>query len=369
MTQRRFSWRLLGGAARRLALVVAACGGSSNEQRQQQSVEDQAANAAPRRASRAASSPSSPPPTSTTSTRARRTTRSATWSATRPTGRCTRSSPTTRTKPVPDLADGDPQISADNKTITVKIKRASSSPRRSTARSRPKDIKYAIERAFTAQRAVRLRRRRTSPTSWARPRSPTKGVKPISGIRRRTTTRSSSSSTSRVAPRWPPALVMPITMPVPEEYAKKFDAKNPSTYDQYVAFTGPYMVKNNAHGQARRAASRASRSRSSATRTGTRTTDYRPAYLDAITIEEGNDDLTVASRRTLQRPRDSCAATPASRRSPVLKRALTRNKDQLGRSSRRRHALHRAEHDDQAVRQHQRPQGASSPASTATRCA
>ena len=30
-------------------------------------------------------------------------------------------------------------------------------------------------------------------------------------------------------------------------------------------------------------------------------TDYRPAYLDSITIEEGNDDLTVASRRTLQR--------------------------------------------------------------------
>ena len=29
-------------------------------------------------------------------------------------------------------------------------------------------------------------------------------------------------------------------------------------------------------------------------------TDFRPAYLDEIEIEEGNDDLTVASRRTLQ---------------------------------------------------------------------
>ena len=42
---------------------------------------------------------------------------------------------------------------------------------------------------------------------------------------------------------------MPITVPVPEEYAKKFDAKNPSTYDQYVAFTGPYMVKNDSPGK------------------------------------------------------------------------------------------------------------------------
>ena len=33
---------------------------------------------------------------------------------------------------------------------------------------------------------------------------------------------------------------------------------------------------------------------------GKATGDYRPAYLDAITIEEGNDDLTVASRRALR---------------------------------------------------------------------
>jgi len=46
------------------------------------------------------------------------------------------------------------------------------------------------------------------------------------------------------------ALVMPLTMPVPPEYAKKFDAKNPSTYNQNVVFTGPYMVKNERVGQA-----------------------------------------------------------------------------------------------------------------------
>ena len=37
---------------------------------------------------------------------------------------------------------------------------------------------------------------------------------------------------------------MPITVPVPKEYAAKFDRKTPTDYDQYVAFTGPYMVKH-----------------------------------------------------------------------------------------------------------------------------
>ena len=42
---------------------------------------------------------------------------------------------------------------------------------------------------------------------------------------------------------------MPITIPVPQEYAEKFDKKSPSTYDQYTVFTGPYMVRNNADGK------------------------------------------------------------------------------------------------------------------------
>ena len=34
------------------------------------------------------------------------------------------------------------------------------------------------------------------------------------------------------------ALVMPITVPVPKEYAEKFDRKSPTDYDQYTVFTG-----------------------------------------------------------------------------------------------------------------------------------
>ena len=95
------------------------------------------------------------------------------------------------------------------------------------------------------------------------------------------------------------ALVMPITIPVPQEYAEKYDSKSPSTYDQYTVFTGPYMVRNDASGKV---VGRDPGKLIELVRNPNwdASTDYKPAYLDEIRIEEGNDDLTIASRRTLQ---------------------------------------------------------------------
>ena len=36
---------------------------------------------------------------------------------------------------------------------------------------------------------------------------------------------------------------------MPEEYAKKFDAKKPSEYGNYQVATGPYMLKANSEGK------------------------------------------------------------------------------------------------------------------------
>jgi peptide/nickel transport system substrate-binding protein len=69
-------------------------------------------------------------------------------------------------------------------------------------------------------------------------------IKPISGIEKPDDTTIVFHLKSPSAPLVSQALVMPITTPVPKEYAAKFDTKTPSTYDQYVAFTGPYMVKH-----------------------------------------------------------------------------------------------------------------------------
>jgi peptide/nickel transport system substrate-binding protein len=127
------------------------------------------------------------------------------------------------------------------------------------------------------------------------------------------------------------ALVMPITIPVPQEYAEKYDRKSPSTYDQYTVFTGPYMVRNDPDGKV---VGRDPGKLIELVRNPNwdEATDYKPAYLDEIRIEEGNDDLTVASRRTLQGDGLMCCDSgqpPIA----VLRRAITTAQDQLGRVS------------------------------------
>jgi peptide/nickel transport system substrate-binding protein len=235
--------------------------------------------------------------------------------------------PDDATTPVPDLAEGEPEISSDNKSITVKIRTGVKYAPPVDREVTTKDIKYAIERAFSKQ----------VPSGYAgtyfgsivgTPEEPNSGdIKPISGIEtpddQTIVFRLKTASAQLVSQ----ALVLPITVPVPEEYAKEFDAKTPSTFDSYQTFTGPYMVKNDAKGKV---VGRSPGKRIEIVRNPNwvADTDYRPAYLDSIIIEEGNDDLTVASRRALNGSKALCcdAGSPPA---PVLKQALSRFKDQV----------------------------------------
>ena len=54
---------------------------------------------------------------------------------------------------------------------------------------------------------------------------------------------------SRRASGFAAFLVMPVTTPVPKEYAEKFDKESPSTYNENVVSSGPYMVENDAEGK------------------------------------------------------------------------------------------------------------------------
>jgi peptide/nickel transport system substrate-binding protein len=94
------------------------------------------------------------------------------------------------------------------------------------------------------------------------------------------------------------ALALTLSAPVPEEYARKHDAKNPSSYGQNQVATGPYMIENDAEGKAigYQAGRRIHLVRNP---NWDRATDYKPAYLDEIDMPQGNDDTTVASRRIL----------------------------------------------------------------------
>jgi peptide/nickel transport system substrate-binding protein len=231
-------------------------------------------------------------------------------------------------KPVPDLAEGDPQIAEDNKSLTVKLKTGIKFAPPVNRDVTSADVKYAIERAFSAN----------VPSGYAFsyfgdivgvPDEPSKGVKELEGLEtpddQTLVINLSQPSAQTVAA----ALVMPITIPVPKEYAEEFDKESPSTYDQYVVSTGPYMVRNDAEGKlvGRDPGKRIEMVRNP---NWVKDTDVRPAYLDEITIEEGNDDLTVAARRTLSGQGLMCCDS-GQPPIPVLKQAFTRNKEQLGR--------------------------------------
>jgi peptide/nickel transport system substrate-binding protein len=230
-------------------------------------------------------------------------------------------------KPVPDLATAAPEISSDNKTITVHIKPGIKYAPPVNRAVTTKDIKYAFERAFSKQ----------VPSGYAgtyfnsivgTPEKPNSGdPTDISGIETPDDTTIVFKLKNASAPLVSQALVMPITIPVPKEYAEKFDKATPSKYNQYVAFTGPYMIKNDSTGKLTGWAP-GKQIQIVRNPNWDPKTDYRPAYLDSITIEEGNDDLTTASRRALNGQGIACCdsgAPPA----PVLKQALARTKDQL----------------------------------------
>jgi len=236
--------------------------------------------------------------------------------------------PTDSIHPVPDLATGPPEISADNKTITVHIKPGIKYAPPVNRVVTTKDIKYAFERAFSKE----------VPSGYAgayfssiagTPAKPNSGdIKPISGIETPDDTTIVFKLKTAEAPLVSQALVMPITTPVPEEYASKWDKSTPSKFDQYQSFTGPYMVKNDP--TTGKVTGRVPGKSISIVRNPNwdAKTDYRPAYLDAINIEEGNDDLATASRRALNGQSTVCcdAGSPPAQ---VLKQALARQKDQV----------------------------------------
>jgi peptide/nickel transport system substrate-binding protein len=197
----------------------------------------------------------------------------------------------------PDLAADLPDISDDGKTVTVKIRKGVMFSKPVNREVEAKDVKYAIERAFTAN----------VPNGYARaylgdlvgaPKEPG-DYKEIPGIQTPDKYTIVFKLTKGTGAPLAGALSMPISIPVPKEYAQKFDAKSPSTYGtEGAVYTGPYMVESDAQGKA------------IGYEPGRRihlvrnpdyapVDDWRPAYLDEIDILAGNDDTAVASRRVL----------------------------------------------------------------------
>jgi peptide/nickel transport system substrate-binding protein len=226
---------------------------------------------------------------------------------------------------VPDLASAAPEVAADGKTVTIKIRSGVKFSPPVNREVTSKDVKYAIERMFFD----------TVQTGYATLyfndiRGAKAGVKPgtkIPGIETpddHTIILHLTKSTAGVLAAG--ALALPGTSPVPEEWAAKFDKKTPTTYGENQVATGPYMVANNAAGK------------SIGYQPGKglqlvrnpnwdKATDYKPAYVDEIQALQGNDDTTVASRRILSG--QGMINGDWSPGPSTLKEASTKNKSQL----------------------------------------
>jgi len=214
-------------------------------------------------------------------------------------------------KPVPDLAVGDPKISDGGRTVTVKIKPGIRySPGTVSRPVEAKDFRYAIERAFNP----------SVPNGYA----PTyfsdivgadkaKGG-PLAGVQTPDSStlviKLSKPSGALVAQ----ALVLPISVPVPEEYAKPLDAKAPSRYEAdptKQAFTGPYVFDSYDAGK-KLVMTRNPNWKAS--------TDFRPAYADRIEWTIGVDP-NVAGRQILTGKGLTSGDTPPA---PIIKLAATK---------------------------------------------
>jgi peptide/nickel transport system substrate-binding protein len=225
----------------------------------------------------------------------------------------------------PDLATGPAQISDGGKTVTVHIKHGIKFSPPVNREVTSADVKYAIERGFLTSVANGYA------IAWfgdlvGAPSKTLSSYKPISGIQTPDKYTIVFKLSKPAAAIVVGALSLPLSAPVPKEYASKFDAKTTSTYGLNQVATGPYMIKNNASGKA--VGYQAGKSITLVRNPNwDKSKDNRPAYVDEIDIQEGNTDTTVSSRKILSG--NSMISGDSSPPPSVLRQVVTRQKDQL----------------------------------------
>ena len=200
--------------------------------------------------------------------------------------------------PVPDLATEAADVSADGKTVTVKIKSniKFSPPVNRVVTSA--DVKYGIERAFLPTVANGYAEVYLGDIVGVKDFTAGKANE-ISGIETPDSTTIVLNLSRGTGGAAVGALALPISAPVPKEYAAKFDAKNPSTYGVNQVATGPYMIEADAKG-ALTGYEPGKKINLVRNPNWDRSTDFRKAYLDTINVEEGNNDTTVAARQVIK---------------------------------------------------------------------
>jgi peptide/nickel transport system substrate-binding protein len=210
-------------------------------------------------------------------------------------------------EPVPDLAEEEPEISDDGLTITFTIREGVMFSPPVDREATAADVEYAIERGLlpgVANGYIPIYLSDVVGLAAAQKEAadnPTGGAPDVEGITAVDDQTLEIELERETAATVIQALSLPISAPVPEEYAEEFDAENPSTYGQYVTFTGPYMVENDPETGELTGYTPAQEINMvrNPNWDGEATDDFRPAYLDSITVQEGFSDTASASRKIL----------------------------------------------------------------------
>ncbi len=222
----------------------------------------------------------------------------------------------------PLLATEAPTVSEDGKTVTYTIHDdvKYSPPVNRTVIS--DDVKYAIERSLlpgVPNGYVQTYLAGVEGIDEAIKQAqddPTGGAPDISGITTPDDTTLEIRLTNTTSIGVIGALTLPVSAPVPEEYAKPYDAENPSTYGEHQVATGPYMIQNACVDDAGEIVDEKCdgeltgytpnkeihlvRNPSWGGTAGDPPDwDFRPAYLDQVTIQEGFADTVSASKKVL----------------------------------------------------------------------
>jgi peptide/nickel transport system substrate-binding protein len=231
------------------------------------------------------------------------------------------------TTPTPDLATALPKVSNGGKTLTIKIRsgiKYSVPLQNRTVKT--SDIKYAIERCFLPQVGNGYVNSYYTDIEGVDAFKNNK-AKEISGIQ-------TPDETTLVIKTTKPAGVLtsggaltePCTVPVPKDYAQKYDKGKQSTYGEHQVFLGPYMIENDGKGKITgyKPGQKLSLVRNPS---WDKSSDFRPAYFDRIEIDGGND-VSVAARKTLS-GQSLISGDYAAPPTAILKQGLSSRKSQF----------------------------------------
>jgi peptide/nickel transport system substrate-binding protein len=201
------------------------------------------------------------------------------------------------TEPVPDLAEDMPEISEDGRTVTVRIREGVPYSPPVDRDVTSADVKYAIERAFT-ENVVNGYVQAYFGDLVGAPDEPG-DYQEVEGIETPDDQTIRFRLTEGTGAALAGALALPISVPVPQEFAEEYDQESPSTYgEEHAVYTGPYMVETDDEGNVTGYTPQR-RIRIVRNPSYEDVGDFRPAFLDEIDIRAGNEDLAAATRRIL----------------------------------------------------------------------